>query len=341
MSFLSRNWKLLALVAGVGIAREVVQRRKWIDLQDKVVLITGSRGLAMAMAEEFAHEGAKIVLSARDEQELQRAKMHLSEFRAEVLTIPCDVSDAEQAKRCVEQATAYFGRVDVLVNDAGVISAGPLQTSTRQDFEEAIDIMFWGTYNMAMAVLPQMKERKSGRIVNITSIGGKVSVPHLLSYATAKFAAVGFSEGLHAELAPSGIVVTTVVPWLMRAGSQVNAVIRGEEHQTEYSLFTILDTLPGLSIDVQRAARQIVRATKHGTTELIIAVQAEIFARLQGLLPGLSTDLLGLTQRLLPTSNERGQERYAGRESETPLTKSPLTRLGQQAADDYNENGNK
>jgi short-subunit dehydrogenase len=341
MSFLSRNWKLLALVAGIGITREVLQRRKWIGLQDKVVLITGSRGLALALAEEFAREGAKIVLSARDEQELRQAKMHLSEFHAEVLTIPCDVSDPEQTQRCVEQATEHFGRIDVLVNDAGVISAGPLQTTTRQDFEEAMNIMFWGTYNMAMAVVPQMVERKSGRIVNITSIGGKVSVPHLLPYTSAKFAVVGFSEGLHAELDKSGVVVTTVVPWLMRAGSQVNAIIRGEQHKTEYSLFTVLDTVPGLSIDVQRAARQIVRATKHGTTEVIIAVQAEIFARLQGLLPGLSTDLLSLSQRLLPTSDEQGQERHTGRESETVVTRSPLTGLGQKAADEYNENSGK
>ncbi len=338
MSFLSKNWKLLALVAGIGITREIVQRRKWIDLHDKVVLITGSRGLGLALAEEFAREGAKIVLSTRNEQELRQAKMHLSEFNVEVLTIPCDVSDAEQTRQCVEQATAHFGRIDVLVNDAGVISAGPLQTTTRHDFEEAMDIMFWGPYNMTMAVLPQMTERKSGRIVNITSIGGKVSVPHLLPYASAKFAAVGFSEGLHAELAQSGVVVTTVVPWLMRAGSQVNAVIRGDQHKTEYSLFTVLDTVPGFSIDVQRAARQIVQATKHGTTELIVAVQAQIFARLQGLLPGLSTDLLSLTQRLLPTSDEQGQERHSGRESETAVTKSPLTSLGQKAADDYNEN---
>ncbi len=338
MEFFARNWKFIAALAGIAITREMLQRRKMIDLRGKVVLITGSsRGLGLALAKEFAAEGAKLILCARDEDELNRARMGLAEQGADVLTLVCDVTDQTAAQRTIEQAIGHYGRLDVLVNNAGVISAGAWRTQTHADFEDAFNIMFWGPFHMTMAALPFMTERKSGRIVNITSVGGKVSVPHLLSYSSAKFAAVGFSEGLHAELAQEGIVVVTVAPGLMRTGSQVNTVIKGSDHQTEYTLFTLLDTLPVSSISVKRAARQIVRATRRGTTELIITLPAQLLARFHGALPGLSTEILGLVNRLLPTSDATGTERHAGRESETPLTRSFLTSLGRRAARDYNE----
>ena len=106
-----------------------------------------------------------------------------------------------------------------MVNNAGMIQVGPLATTTKEDFVTALDVMFWGTLYPTLAVLPQMRARGRGHIVNITSIGDLVSVPHLLPYTCAKFAAVGLSEGLRAELGPVGIRVTTVVPGLMRTGS--------------------------------------------------------------------------------------------------------------------------
>jgi NAD(P)-dependent dehydrogenase (short-subunit alcohol dehydrogenase family) len=103
-------------------------------------------------------------------------------------------------------------RIDLLVNNAGEIQAGPLESMALEDFERALRIMFWGTVYPTWTVLPQMRERQSGRIVNITSIGAKVAVPHLLPYTCAKFAMIGFSEGLRAELAGKGIQVVTIAP---------------------------------------------------------------------------------------------------------------------------------
>ncbi len=336
--FIARNWKLIAGFAGFALVREILQRRKFIDLQSRVVLITGgSRGFGLAMAEEFAKEGSKLVISSRDNDELERARMKLAEFGADVLTVQCDVTNPEEVQQLITQANARFGQIDVLVNNAGIISAGPWQTLTRSDFEESMNIMFWGTYNTTMAVLPQMTERKSGRIVNITSVGGKASIPHLLAYSSAKFAAVGFSEGLHAELAKDGITVVTVAPGLMRTGSQINAVVKGDENKTEYTLFALIDTLPLFSISVQRAAKQVVNATKRGDAELIITVQAQILARLYGAFPGLMSDLMSVAHRLLPTSNSTGTASHLGRESETPISKSFLTVLGQKASQEHNE----
>ena len=334
--FIGRNWKLLAGIAGYAVVRELIQRRKFIQLQDKVVLVTGgSRGFGLAMAEEFAQEGAKIVICSRESDELERAQTKLRELGAEVLTVECDVTQPAEVQQLISEATSRFGRVDILVNNAGIISAGPLQTLTRSDFEESMNIIFWGTYNTTMAVLPQMRARGNGRIVNIASVGGRASIPHLLSYSSAKFAVVGLSEGLHAELAEEGIDVLTVSPGLMRTGSQVNAVTKGDKNQEEYTLFALIDTSPISSISVQRAAKQVVRATKRGDTELTITAVAQILSRLHGAFPGFITDIMTLSTRFLPKG--QGTERHLGRESETSISKSPLTTLGQKASQEYNE----
>lgn len=338
---MARNRTLVATIGGLAVvlgARELLQRRKYLDLQGKTVVITGgSRGLGLAMAEEFARHGARLALCARDVEDLQEAQETLTNMGAEVLTFPCDVSDPAQVERMVQHVSERFGQIDILVNNAGIISTGPWQTTTRADFEQAMNIMFWGTYNATMAVLPQMKQRGEGRIVNITSIGGKVSVPHLLPYASAKFAAVGFSEGLHAELARDGITVVTVVPGLLRTGSPRNAIAKGERHKEEYTVFLLADTSPASSISARRAARQIVHATRRGTTELIITIQAQLMARFHGLFPGLTTDLLSVVNRFLPSGEGAGTASYSGKESETAVSQSPLTALGRKAEREYHE----
>ena len=332
--------KPLVLI-GAGTGLMMLTKRFFsprIDLQGQTVLITGgSRGLGLAMAEAFANQGCRLILCARDEQELQRAQSMISELGAEVIIIPCDLTDRDQVQRMVDQARARFGSIDILVNNAGIISAGPIQTLTLEDFESSMDNNYWAAFHTTMAVLPSMLERKNGRIVNITSIGGVVSVPHLLAYASAKFALVGFSEGLRAELGKEGIVVTTVVPGLMRTGSHINTVMKGNRHRAEYTWFTLMDTLPVTSIHVKRAARQIVDATRRGSAELVITIQAQLLARFHGLFPGLTADILDLINRFLPPGEGAGTSAHTGSGSETSITQSFLTRLGQRASRTYNE----
>ena len=331
--------RLTLLAAGIGliaVGRRVLQKK--MNIRDKVVLITGgSRGLGLAIAEEFASQGAKLVLCARNAEELQQAQEHLSLDQTEVLTVPCDITDRNQVQQLIEKAFDRFGQIDIVVNNAGIISAGPIRTLTREDFEESMNVIFWGTFNTTMAVLPHMLERKQGSIVNIASIGGKVSIPHLLSYSTAKFAMVGFSEGLRAELAREGIRVITITPGLMRTGSHINTVMKGKTHRIEYTLFALLDSLPFTSISAKRAAQQIVAATRRGSAEIVITIQAQLATRFHGLFPGTTTDMLGVVNRLLPNGEGAGTERYAGKESETPISRSFLTTLGQRAAQKYNE----
>src|SRR5918912_3423887 len=128
---------------------------------------------------------------------------------------------------------------------------------TLEDFEQAMAVHFWGPLYATLAVLPQMRARRDGRIVNISSIGGKVSVPHLVPYSASKFALAGLSDGLRAELSKENVIVTTVCPGLMRTGSPRNATFKGK-HRDEYAWFSISDALPLTSMSAERAARQII-----------------------------------------------------------------------------------
>ncbi len=320
-------------VAAAVVGRELLARQREADLRGQVALVTGSsRGLGFLLAQEFGRVGCRLAICARDEGELERARADLAAQGYEVLAVPCDVADQGQVERLVAETTRRYGRVDVLVNNAGIIQVGPLQAMTLHDFQVALDVMYWGVVYPTLAALPQMRGRGYGRIVNITSIGGKVAVPQLLPYDCAKFAAVGFSEGLRAELTRDGVVVTTIVPGLMRTGSHLNALFKGDQEQ-EYALFAPMASLPFVSMDAERAARQIVQATRRGEAERILGLPANLLARFHGLFPGLTADLLALANQVLPAGTNRSN--VPGREVEARLHSPVLTALtgwGQSAA---------
>ena len=329
--------KLTALGAGIYGLKSAVGHFFDYDLKHKTVLITGgSRGLGLVMAREFAREGSRLALCARDEQELDEARRDLEQLGAEVMAIRCDVTNKNDVNQMISTVHSRFGAVDVLVNNAGVIQVGPIEVMTHEDFELAMQAHFWGPLNTIMAALPGMRQRRSGRIVNISSIGGKVSVPHLVPYSASKFALVGLSKGLRAELMKDGIKVTTVCPGLMRTGSPRNADFKGQ-HQFEYAWFSISDALPLLTVSAENAARQIVRACKRGDAELVISVPAKIAVLFDALFPEAMSQMLALTNRLLPDAGGVGTERRKGRESTSSWSPSWLTTLNEEAALRNNE----
>jgi short-subunit dehydrogenase len=186
-----------------------------------------------------------------------------------------------------------------------------------------------------------MLERHGGRIVNIASIGGKVSVPHLLPYNCAKFAVVGFSEGLRAELAKDGVAVVTIAPGLMRTGGHVNARFKGRQER-EYTWFSLGASLPFVSMDAERAARRIVRAARRGESEVTLSVPANLLALFHGLFPGTTADLLGLVNRLLPPADGGEPATQPGRELQERVRSrllATLTTLGRSAAERYQHQG--
>jgi short-subunit dehydrogenase len=288
------------------------------------------------MAREFARHGTRLALCARDEEELERARLDLERFGVEVMVVRCDVRNRQEVNDMVAAVNARFGNVDVLVNNAGVIQVGPLEVMTEEDFEQAMQAHFWAPLNTMMAVLPSMRQRKSGRIVNITSIGGKVAVPHLVPYSASKFALVGLSKGLRAELMKDGISVTTVCPGLMRTGSPRNAEFKGQ-HRFEYAWFSISDALPLLTVSAENAARQVVRACKRGQAELVISIPAKIAVLFESLFPEAMYQILSVVNQLLPAPGGIGTQKAKGKESTSAWSPSWLTTLNEEAAVRNNE----
>lgn len=324
---------------GLGLTYWSVRQAWRYKLSGRSVVITGgSRGLGLALARQFLRRGAKVALLARDPEPLERARQLLA-GQGTVFVRPCDVRDPAQVEQAMADVRREFGDIDVLVNNAGTITVGPADTMTIEDYQEALNIFFWAPLHTTSAVLPSMRQRGAGRIVNISSVGGKISVPHLLPYSVGKFALAGWSEGLRSELAKDNICVTTVFPGLMRTGSPRNANFKGK-HRAEYTWFLLSDSLPGFSINADRAARQIVRACEFGKAEHIVGWPAKAAIKAHALFPSLVSLAMRGTNQLLPDA--RGADRVAkkGAQSTTAVTESWLTALDQQAAKKNNQNPN-
>jgi len=337
-----RMLAVTALGAGVVLAAQMWKRRDPYDFAGKSVVITGgSRGLGLVLARQLADEGARVTLVARDEEELRRAvdDIQAQQPFAEVLPAPADIRARYQAERAIAMAVERFGTVDVLINNAGIIQVGPIDHMKIADFEDAMLTHFWGPLYAMLAALPHMRREGAGRIVNISSIGGRISIPHLVPYSASKFALAGLSEGLRAELARHNIVVTSVYPGLMRTGSPVNAMFKGQRPQ-EYAWFAISDSLPLASISPERAARQIIRACRYGDSELVITLQAKMALLARTIAPELFADTMALINQLLPGPAMRdGDVAREGRESESDLAgpSAPLTAPTYRAAEENNE----
>jgi NAD(P)-dependent dehydrogenase (short-subunit alcohol dehydrogenase family) len=315
-----------------------LKSRKRMNFAGRVVIITGgSRGLGLLLARRLRAEGARVAILARNGAELQRAAMSLDPRKQKVLPIVCDVAKAANVTTAVDIVLEHFGRIDVLINNAGVIQVGPLEHMTHDDFREAMDIHFWGALHGIQAVLPHMKRRRSGRIVNIASIGGLVAVPHLAPYTASKFALVGLSDALRAEVRKDGILVTTVCPGLMRTGSAIHAMMKGR-HEAEFGWFGTLSALPVIAVNADRAARKIVNACRYGVPHLTITPQARAMAILDRVLPNTTASLMAAAARLLPGANERqGSEAWTGLMSRPDQLPQWVTALADKAAIRNNE----
>jgi NAD(P)-dependent dehydrogenase (short-subunit alcohol dehydrogenase family) len=334
----ARDTRLIVLagLCSLWAVRRIGAQRSY-QLRGKTVVITGgSRGLGLVLARQVLSEGGRVAICARERETLDRARESLTALGPDVLAIPCDVTDGDSVRELVTRVEERFGPVDVLINNAGIIEVGPAETMSVKDYEEAMATNFWGMLFPTLAVLPGMQERRAGRIVNITSIGGKLGIPHLLPYSASKFAAVGFSQGLRAEVAADGVKVVTVVPGLMRTGSPRNAIFRGK-HRSEYAWFSISDSLPGLSISAERAARRILAACRRGDAEALFPIPARIASVVNAIAPGLTSDVLALVDRFLPEPSDRARGRHLGAESQSWLSPSWLTRLGDRAARHNNQ----
>ena len=290
---------VVATGAAVLVVRAVRSRK--LTLADPnaprpVVLVTGgSRGLGLAIASRFAHNPVRLVLASRNMAELQQAQATLltqfAHLRPEDFhLVAADLSKPEEAQRLISETIDRFGRIDVLINNAGIIDVGPIESQTLEIFERTMQVNFFAALYTTWAALPHLRTQtplagsRRASIVNIASLGGKIAVPHMLPYSAAKFALVGFSEGLHAELRHKGIRVTTVCPGLMRTGGEDHANIVGDV-EFERRWFTFAANIPGLAVSTKYAANRIFHAVAAGRAEITISPQAWLAARIGGVFP--------------------------------------------------------
>ncbi len=334
--------KKIAIAAGTAYlglhaARLIVRHGRRFDWRGKRVVITGgSRGLGLVLARQLAEAGAKLAICARDEAAVNIAAAELRGRGAEVLALSCDVRDGEQVQSFIDRVAAHFGGVDVLFNVAGIITVGPLDSLTQEDFEDSMSTNCWGALNLAREVLPHMRRQGWGRIVNIASLGGKRAIPHMLPYAASKFALVGLSNGMRAELKQENIFVTTACPGMMRTGSPRNANFKSQ-HRREYALFSIGDSLPVMSMSAEAAAEQIIEACQQGRGEVFIHGPLNLTIALQNMFPQLTQEILAVAANVLPKMGGIGRSAAKGYQSESAWSPSVLTTLTQRAAAANNE----
>src|SRR5690606_10557988 len=333
------GWTVGIAGGAMTLARALNRRRRRIDLGGRVAIITGgSRGLGLELARQLADQGAELALVARTAGDLERAHAELlAERGCDALAIAADVGRPGAMDKVVEEVLAHHGRVDILINCAGVMLVAPLDHLEPDDYARAMAAHFWGPLHAMNAVIPVMRRQGGGRIVNISSIGGRVAVPHMLPYSASKFALTGLSDGLGAELAREGIRVTTVWPWLMRTGSHLNIDLKGR-HREELTWFSLAASLPVLTMSPRRAAARIRGAGRHGDRHLTLGMLARLAIAASAIAPELVADLMAAGNRLLPApaGSPAGDLERSARASSDRLPRA-LTRLGERAALRHNQ----
>jgi NAD(P)-dependent dehydrogenase (short-subunit alcohol dehydrogenase family) len=325
-----------ALLLSAWVTARAIRTARY-TLRDKVAVITGgSRGLGLVLARHICAQGGNVAIIARDPEELARAKADLARRGGAILTVQCDLLDTPQIEAAVRQIIDRFGKVDILINNAGIIEVGPLEHMTREDFERAMRLHFWAAYELISRIIPEMRMWGGGRIVNISSIGGKVAVPHLAPYSVSKFALTGFSDAIRAELARDNIHVTTVAPGMMRTGSHVNAKFKGK-HDVEFAWFAASAGAPLISMNADRAARRILAACRRAQPSLTLTFAARGAILGNALCPNLTGYVMRLVNRFLPKPSGAEGNQLRGGSEVRRLIPDWLTRSADRATIRNNE----
>ncbi len=316
---------LFLAAAGVVAAARVLRSRRRVSFARRVAVISGgSRGLGLLLARRLVDEGAHVALLARTAEDLEAA---VAELGAAALAVPCDVRDKGAVEEAIGVVAERLGPPALLIHDAGVISVGPEEHMADAAYAESLGVHFWGARFLTEAVRPHLPTDGTARVGYVSSIGGRVAIPHLGPYSVGKHALVGYADAMRAELAEDGIAVTTITPGLLRTGSHPNAQVAGQ-HEKEYAWFAIGDATPLVSMDGARAADQILDALRHGDPALTLTLPAKLAAAADGIAPGVVGQISKLIARLLPAAaGPEGDETKTGWQSLSALAPSILTRL--------------
>lgn len=264
-----------------------------MDFKDKVVVITGaSSGIGRAAAVEFAKKGSTLVLLARRKEKLEQVEKELKKFGNRTTTtttttvaIPCDVSDKDQVKSMSDRVLAQFGRIDVLVNNAGFAVYGTVSELSIEDIESQMRTNYLGMVYCTKNFLPALVSQNSGHIVNVASVAASFGLPGIASYCASKFAMLGFSEGLRHELHGTGVGVTVVSPIMVRTEFFDNPSF---EKMPKYS---------PASLSPETVAKSILRAADSSRLEIIVPSVVRAAVWLKHTFPYVINPILGRSFR--------------------------------------------
>ena len=254
------------------------------------VLITGaSQGIGRAIAQSFAENHYNVVLAARQSDRLDAAAQELEAAGHSALAILTDVKDPVQVEHLVQKAIAHYGAIDVLVNNAGIYISGAVEEFSLADWHQAIDTNLWGYIHTTHAILPHFLERQAGTLVNIGSVGGKISLPYLVPYTTTKFAVTGLTQALRSELSPKGIQVVGIYPNLIKSNFLERAIFRGKDDQDTRDRYDQVDKIlkvPGIETPAD-VAKAVLHAVKHKQNKDVVVGSANMATAFNTVFPSL------------------------------------------------------
>lgn len=251
-----------------------------VEIQGKRVLITGaSSGIGKALAFEFARKGAILILVARRIDRLQKVTQDIQRTFPQLpapAAIRCDVSDRESVSSLIHDCLDRYGGIDIMVNNAGTGIYGDTDKTSVSDFHSVLDVNFFGAVHCILEILPYMKRRGKGLVVNIASVAAKHGVPYLGAYSASKAALAAMSQSLRAELAGSGVSVMVAYPGYTQTDFFATEKLVGGGRRPDGPYAS-----PG------KVAKAIIRSIERDKKELVLSLEGKALTWAQGLLPGL------------------------------------------------------
>lgn len=252
-----------------------------LNLKELRVLITGaSSGIGKALAVEFAEKGAKLTLASRRLDSLKRVaeeiKLSCPDAQSPLI-LRCDITLRQDVKSLIANSTRHYGGIDVFINNAGVGVYGDFEFTALEDFRSVMEVNFFGAVQCIQEVLPFMKKRRKGLIVNIASVAAKHGVPYLGAYSASKAALAAFSQSLRAELSESGVSIMIVYPGYTQTDFFRNEKKVGGARRPE-----------GPYASPKKVALAIVRAVKSEKQNLVLSLEGKALALSQSVFPGLA-----------------------------------------------------
>lgn len=261
--------------------------------------ITGaSQGIGKATALLFAKQGYDLIITARTKNKLEAVAQEIRLLKRQAIAVAADTSNRQAIESLVELGLERFGKIDVLVNNAGVCMSAPMSETTIEDWERIIDVNLWGYIYTINALLPHLIERGTGNIINVGSFGGKVPLPKMTAYCTSKFAITGLTETLRLELEPQGIHVSGIHPSVTNTDFMERAIFRDGDPQAEENRRKSMAQMMSspLSSQPEDVAKAIWHAIKHPQAEVIVG-SAKVPALLNRVFPSLTQGMMQLTTK--------------------------------------------